>query len=1417
MTPPAGDNAALPNLTSAFSSINQINQNNTNNIDEWLLLDSNNGFIRLYDPNDASSSYPRSKLVPCTMWTTIEQICSRLNNDLDPRTWYAQYHGDRIQHLRPDEKPLFIQHNYLLSIGFSSVQRLQQEGDKHDLGYLIRFLSDRLIIDPKIQPRSLSTLAWIRKGKLIRKWIKRKCVISTSRLTVYPDANTNPCVIELQRASVEEVHSRDKPFCLKLTVDDGKGEALFMALNNDEEYSRWLKRLRKTTNKLPDIADYSSSHLELIPKTLFVNPKLAVLNLRHNNLLMRPSDEAVFTAGWLDDLTRFQHLTCLNLADNDLKIFPNVICHLPRIVDLNLASNGIDSIPSDIDKLQNLEVLNLQSNRLSNLPDEIENLKRLRDFYLDFNLFKDIPISLARLTNVRYSDVSHLSLAGNHIRKLSVDSIQYLEHCRQLDLRMNQVKFDENDFLLLNQLIHLTYIDLSHNYRIYELDLRSLNNLEQINCSYNNTSRLILNGHSLKQLNASHNKLKHIDVITPPINLVQLDISSNEFQNLPDWLNEDNLSLERLIADHNRINVLPNKFFTSSKRLQYIRLNHNRLLQLPEKITNCNIETLLLHSNRIEQLPVNFLKNMHRLKILNLSSNQLISLPLPNDRTDLNRLQELYLSCNELDDDVFALISRYERLKILYLAYNKLEQLDDVSLSKLVSLTDLNLSGNNIQSLPQTALSSMENLQGLYLHSNQLRAIPDLRQLNSLKVLDLSFNAIDSASIDNLFPPSLTILDLSGNQAINIQRDSLKSLSQKTVSLINISGLSDISSDTSLWTVGFAQSSGSRNRLAITTVNEGSFNYSANDALFAMFDGGLNNEVPLILKHKLPDILKCEYEQCDQANVYLKHTFLTLQKRLKTTGQRLGAASTVVHIRSLTPLNTINSNVYSSTTTTSSSSSQTENNFRFELNAANVGHCEAILCRSSIIHPLTRRFTIPHDEGEGKRVRKTPNIIINEDNALNAITSQTRMLGCSFLYPAVLPTPHISSFILSKNDEFFIIANNLLWQHLSHEEAVRTIRSIHNPVLASKKLVDIAQSYGAKENLAVLIVRFNFQKKIYHIPNTPYQQPRLSRQQTYSANTSSGMYSVLISEHSPIASPLMPLLDSTGYLSVGELSGGDEDDSNEEHHSSNIHLNPMSEYFYHQSDQASSSSDAPATLNDSTQNRLLSRSGRTSLLATSLTDTSNLSDRRNERIFQSDTKLFNFPASNAQPIRIVPSDLTIVSEIISTSPPPNSLSRTKRIKNPSLSGDCPPSARTGRYRKKLTPPARPPLGYSKPPKTEYSSNSDISNEGCDYDYSPAYPAGLRPVADAVLSASSSDEDDDDFSYVVDQMSLASTNTNTDCQQQSPNEFSFYVRKHYPSTSSTTPSAVNSTLTSSSATTNNPPPQASSLPNKITRL
>ena len=151
---------------------------------------------------------------------------------------------------------------------------------------------------------------------------------------------------------------------------------------------------------------------------------------------------------------------------------------------------------------------------------------------------------------------------------------------------------------------------------------------------------------------------------------------------------------------------------------------------------------------------------------------------------------------------------------------------------------------------------------------------------------------------------------------------------------------------------------------------------------------------------------------------------------------------------------------------------------------------------------------------------------------------------------------------------------------------------------------------------------------------------------------------------------------------MGELSGGDDDDDDDsrgEHHYSNVPRDLASEFFFHPFDQASSSSEAPATLNDSIQNRVLSRAGRSRYLAASLNDNSKIEENPNEKLFQSDTRLFNFPALNAQPVRIIPSELSIVSEILSTSPPAT-LSRTKRIKNPSLSGDwyrvCPCSKST---------------------------------------------------------------------------------------------------------------------------------------------
>jgi len=66
-----------------------------------------------------------------------------------------------------------------------------------------------------------------------------------------------------------------------------------------------------------------------------------------------------------------------------------------------------------------------------------------------------------------------------------------------------------------------------------------------------------------------------------------------------------------------------------------------------------------------------------RLRVLNGTKNQLTSLPPLNNNLDLNNVRELYLSGNELSNDVLETVAGYWRLQILHLAYNELTELYD--------------------------------------------------------------------------------------------------------------------------------------------------------------------------------------------------------------------------------------------------------------------------------------------------------------------------------------------------------------------------------------------------------------------------------------------------------------------------------------------------------------------------------------------------------------------------------------------------------------------------------------------------------------------------------------------------------------------------------------------------------------------
>ncbi|KAF6036613.1 hypothetical protein EB796_005060 [Bugula neritina] len=56
---------------------------------------------------------------------------------------------------------------------------------------------------------------------------------------------------------------------------------------------------------------------------------------------------------------------------------------------------------------------------------------------------------------------------------------------------------------------------------------------------------------------------------------------------------------------------------------------------------------------------------------------------------------------------------------------------------------------------------------------------------------------------------------------------------------------------------------------------------------------------------------------------------------------------------------------------------------------------------------------------------------------------------------------------------FSLMCYSVYCLFLSYKEAIEEIQYIANPVVAAKRLQDLAQGYGCKENVSVLVIQFN--------------------------------------------------------------------------------------------------------------------------------------------------------------------------------------------------------------------------------------------------------------------------------------------------------------------------------------------------------
>ncbi|XP_006780177.1 PH domain leucine-rich repeat-containing protein phosphatase 2-like [Neolamprologus brichardi] len=1008
---------------------------------DWLKGDTQRGCVCLYggtvDPQPPASgtqasSTPQTdlQLVLCSTSTTVEELCAQKNG----HALYVQLHGDLVRRLDPSERPLQMVYDYLASMGYADPVRVQQEAANSDLSCLIRFYSERPVNADQQERTLLKGVFSVRKGKTqLHKWAERQVILCGTCLIVasVKDSLTGKMhILPLVGGKVEEVKRRQH--CLMFSSAGSQAQTYFVNFDTLADYQRWHRQASKVVSQTVSLVDLSCYSLEAVPEYLFYSQDITHLNLRHNFMSLQGP-------GGLLNLPRFSQLKSLNLSHNRLGVFPECVCEILTLTELNLSCNSLHAIPVQIGNLQSLQTLSLDGNHLSSLPDEMGGLFQLNSLGLSFNSFSHVPAVLERL-----SVVDKLAMAGNRVESLDLCTLVRMSHLKNIDLRLNGLRWVKSENLEV--VSQVTQLDLRDNC-LESLDLGSVCNLETLHCQRNQLGTLTLSGFTLRMLHASSNRLTTVNIYPVPNQLTHMDLSQNLLEYLPDWVC-DCRKIEMLDITRNLLSELPSRLLNSLS-LRKLLTGYNRLQRVPELLDHVPLEALDLQHNMLAELPESLFLKALNLKYLNMSANALESIP-PSSQSEesLSTLQELYLTGNNLSENCGALLIGHQNLRILHIAYNQLLSFPASKLSKLELLEELNLSGNNLKTIPST-VSSCKRLHTLIAHSNHISVFPEILNLPEIKLVDLSCNELTEIQLPDSLPATLQELDLTGNSSLMLEHKTLNLFSHITT--LKLDQKSTITAGDSLsastpWKHGYSEMSGQRNKLCVSGMAVDHFRDSV-EACYGIFDGDRNEEVPRLLQCTMGDVLCEELQHSSVDSVYMCNTFLTSHRKLGMAGQKLGASGLLCYIHRET----------------------SDPGASFSLTVANVGTCQAVLCRNGQPVPLSKVYSLENCTEEMERV-KVSKAIITEDNKVSGVTCCSRLLGCSYLSPWVLPKPWVHTEPLCSQDEFLILGNRALFERVSYQEAVCTVQAVRDPRAAAKKLCSLAQSYGCKDNIGAVVV-----------------------------------------------------------------------------------------------------------------------------------------------------------------------------------------------------------------------------------------------------------------------------------------------------------------------------------------------------------
>ena len=178
--------------------------------------------------------------------------------------------------------------------------------------------------------------------------------------------------------------------------------------------------------------------------------------------------------------------------------------------------------------------------------------------------------------------------------------------------------------------------------------------------------------------------------------------------------------------------------FSQLTNLEKVLIYNTNLKDISPVEQLVNLASLTMNNNEIESLPEN-IGNLQKLEYLNFSNNNIKDIEWVKSLTNL---KTIWFEFNNISD-----ISPVKDLVNLTKFVAQGNQINDISAVKnLVNLTYLGLNNNQIEEIP-AEITNLKKLNELELTSNDINNLPELKGLDSLVTLRLSYNNLNDEDL----------------------------------------------------------------------------------------------------------------------------------------------------------------------------------------------------------------------------------------------------------------------------------------------------------------------------------------------------------------------------------------------------------------------------------------------------------------------------------------------------------------------------------------------------------------------------------------------------------------------------------------------------------------------------------------------